>query len=238
MNQNSFWAVILSLGLVVSAYFISSSINSFSESKQTLEVTGSAKRKINSDIGIIRLEVKAEAQSLKEAYQLSATNFNKVQDYLKTNGFTNIEVFPANANPVYKVSNTGYQTSEITHYVSYRNLEVSSNEVNKIKELALNIPKLAEDGLGVSAEYTRYLNTKLSEIKIEMQAEAAKNARQRAEKIAESTEAKLGKIVGAKMGVIQITPVNSTDVSDYGVNDNSSIEKEITTVVNLTFALK
>jgi uncharacterized protein len=42
----------------------------------------------------------------------------------------------------------------------------------------------------------------------------------------------------ARMGVFQITPRNSTEVSDYGINDTSSLDKDITAVVRLTFALR
>lgn len=40
------------------------------------------------------------------------------------------------------------------------------------------------------------------------------------------------------MGVFQITPVDSTDVSDMGINDTSTIEKKITAVSNVTFEVK
>ena len=42
----------------------------------------------------------------------------------------------------------------------------------------------------------------------------------------------------ARMGVIQITPRLSNQISDYGVNDLSSIEKEITAVVNASFEIE
>jgi hypothetical protein len=40
------------------------------------------------------------------------------------------------------------------------------------------------------------------------------------------------------MGVLQITPKFSNMISDYGINDLSSIEKEITAVVNASFEIK
>jgi hypothetical protein len=39
------------------------------------------------------------------------------------------------------------------------------------------------------------------------------------------------------MGVFQITPRYSTEVSDYGINDVSSVDKDITAVVRVTFAI-
>ena len=41
----------------------------------------------------------------------------------------------------------------------------------------------------------------------------------------------------SSLGVYQITPRDSTDVSDYGVNDTSSREKDVTAVVTATFAV-
>jgi hypothetical protein len=39
-------------------------------------------------------------------------------------------------------------------------------------------------------------------------------------------------------GVFQVTTPNSTRVEDYGVYDTSTLEKDATAVVNVTFALK
>ena len=48
----------------------------------------------------------------------------------------------------------------------------------------------------------------------------------------------VGKIQSVRMGVYQITPVNSTDVSDMGINDTSSIDKKVTAVANVSFKIK
>ena len=53
-----------------------------------------------------------------------------------------------------------------------------------------------------------------------------------------SNHNRVGKIRSAKMGVFQITPVDSNDVSDSGYNDLSSIEKKVTAVANVSFAIK
>ena len=63
-------------------------------------------------------------------------------------------------------------------------------------------------------------------------------ARDRAKSMLKSNHNRIGKIRSAKMGVFQITPVDSNDVSDSGFNDLSSIEKKVTAVANITFAIK
>ena len=67
---------------------------------------------------------------------------------------------------------------------------------------------------------------------------ATQNAKERAASMAKNTGNKIGSLRSANTGVFQITPPDSTDVSDYGINDTSSIEKKITAVVNVTFAVE
>jgi uncharacterized protein len=40
------------------------------------------------------------------------------------------------------------------------------------------------------------------------------------------------------VGVFQVTSPNSTQVSDYGEYDTSTLEKDVTAVVNVTFSLR
>jgi hypothetical protein len=82
-----------------------------------------------------------------------------------------------------------------------------------------------------------YLYTKIQEAKVEMLAAAARDAKLRAEQIAEATESEIGAVRAARMGVLQITPAYSVEVSDYGINDTSSLEKDITAVVSMEFEI-
>ena len=70
-----------------------------------------------------------------------------------------------------------------------------------------------------------------------MLGEAAKDAKDRAAKVAASTGSSIGSVRSARMGVLQITAADSTEVSDYGVYDTSTIEKDMTAVVNISFAV-
>ena len=71
-----------------------------------------------------------------------------------------------------------------------------------------------------------------------MLARAAKNARTRALKIVQSAGGgALGKLWSADMGVINVNPANSTATSWEGNNDKTSYEKDIITIVRLSFGL-
>ncbi|CCJ33599.1 SIMPL domain-containing protein [Caloramator australicus] len=86
--------------------------------------------------------------------------------------------------------------------------------------------------------HSQYYYTKIADLKVDMLGLATKDAMQRAEQIAKNTGIKIGKLKSAKMGVFQITAPYSTEVSDYGIFDTMSINKEITAVVNCEFEIK
>ena len=64
------------------------------------------------------------------------------------------------------------------------------------------------------------------------------DAKERASAMLKATNNRVGKIKSVKMGVFQITPVDSNNVSDMGINDTTSIDKKITSVVNVVFEIK
>jgi hypothetical protein len=78
----------------------------------------------------------------------------------------------------------------------------------------------------------------VAEEKIEMLADATKDARARAEQIAAQGGRTIANLHDAEMGVFQITALHGNSTSDEGENDTSSLDKTITAVVTATFLLK
>jgi len=109
--------------------------------------------------------------------------------------------------------------------------------VDAIEELIKKSDQLISEGVPFQGWGAQYLYTKLADLRIEMLGEAMKDATERARVMAESSDSKLGELRDAKMGVFQVTPRNSTDVSDYGYYDTSSKEKDITAVVKASYSL-
>jgi hypothetical protein len=68
--------------------------------------------------------------------------------------------------------------------------------------------------------------------------QATKDAKDRAQKIAENTGKKIDSLQTASQGVFQVTAKNSVEVSDYGTYDTASLEKKVTGVVRASFSLK
>ena len=78
----------------------------------------------------------------------------------------------------------------------------------------------------------------MASIKIDLLKEATLDAKQRAQSMLKATGANVGKVKSMRMGVFQITPPDSTMVSDMGVNDTTTIDKKVTAVANVVFKVK
>ncbi len=232
--------LILGLSFIVGVVIFTNAWKSSQSANQTINVTGSAKKEIVSDLGFLRGTMTVQSSTSEGAFAELNRQRPILVSYLEGKGFTKdkIEFFTINSYPVYETNNMGYQTGIVRAYVYSQRIEIQSTDVNKIKELSLDITSLIEKGVDFNVEQPEYHYTKMADLKIEIQAAAAKDAMIRAEKIAEATDRELGPMRSARMGVLQITPKFSNAISDYGINDLSSIEKEIVGVVNASFEIE
>jgi hypothetical protein len=139
----------------------------------------------------------------------------------------------AEANP-----ETGEPTGLITGFALTRTFEIRSDRVDEIADLIEHSASLLGEGVPVSGEPPQYVYTKLPSLRPALLEDATKDAIRRGDVLVKATDAKLGKVRGVNVGVFQVTAPNSTDVSDYGVYDTSTRAKDVTAVVNVTFALK
>lgn len=240
-NKNNLIVPFLILGfsIVIGIFIFVGAWKSNQSANQTITVTGSAKKEIISDLGFLRGTLTVQAAAPEYAFRELNRSRPILLLYLEKKGFPKdkVEFFTMNNYPVYEIGTQGYSTGRIIGYVYNQRMEISSTDVNKIKEISLDIASLVEQGINFNVEMPEYHYTKLAELKIEIQAEAAKDAMVRAQKIAEATGRDLGPMRTARMGVLQITPKFSNVISDYGINDLSSIDKEIIGVVNASFEI-
>ena len=206
---------------------------------QTITVTGSAKQRITSDLVIWRAAVSYQAPALADAYRALSESVPKVKAYMVSKGIpeNQITISAISSQTLHGRTSDGAETAEITGYSLRQELEVRSTEVEKIAKIARESTELINQGILIESIAPEYHYTKLGDLKIEMLAAAAKDAKERAKKIAESTDSSVGSVRTARMGVLQITPADSNDVSDSGMNDTSSLVKDITAVVNIGFAV-
>lgn len=233
-------AVILVIGAVFSALIVTNGMVDIKSSRTSIIVTGSAKQQITSDLIVWSGSYHTQSPNLQEAYALLEANKEKVSAYLLEQGLSEDGfVFSAITTTTnYVLTDYGVYTSEIDYYDLNQAVTITSGDIDKISEISRSSTELLNEGIAFQSDPPQYLYTKLADIKVTMLAEATKDAKKRAEMIAENAGSKLGNLTYADMGVMQITPLYSNEISDYGISDTSSLEKEITAVVHCTFEIE
>jgi hypothetical protein len=224
-------------------------------SPKTLAVTGSARKAIVSDLVTWSGTITAKDAHLVTAYDALKVASDKVKDFLVANGIpeTNItlsaittlrryhqEVVPGSpasaggaATPA-----TIITTDKVESYTLTQSVSINSDDMMRVPEVSRSVTRLIKEGVEIDSGAPCYLYTKLSELKINMLAEATRDATARAEQIVSNANGRLGKLVEARMGVMQITPKGVTTTSAEGINDTTSYEKEITAVVSVKFEVR
>lgn len=241
-ERNNYWlnaSVVLALGLMMSSLIFGWFFAKSKKGDEAITVTGSAKKRIKSDLVVWSAAVTYQAPKLADAYRQLSENIPRVRQYLVSKGVSDnqITISSITTTTQRKTDQNGQETSEITGYSLRQQLEVRSQDVEKISQIAREATELINQDILIESNAPQYYYTQLGDLKIGMLGEAAKDAKTRAEKIASSTGNKIGSVRSAKMGVLQITSADSTEVSDAGISDSSSIDKDITAVINISFAV-
>lgn len=233
---------ILIIGIFFSlCLIISTSIVTNTLSRSGIEVTGSAVAIVKSDSATWDLDITTTAKNKKQAFDHLVANKATVLDYLKSKGFSDAEIDIQNTNsyPVFKKSSeSGEDTNEVDHYVTSQTIRVSSTNIQLVKTASLDVENLLNKGIDIRSNQPQYFYTKLSDLKIQLLNQASEDAKKRAKAMLRSTGNRVGAIKSVKTGVFQITTPNSTEVSDYGVYDTSTIDKKVTAVTQVTFKIK
>lgn len=233
--QLVFLALILALGLIFAAKTVTSSM-----SKDTIYVTGSAYKIVKSDSGRLEINIAIRAANKALAYKTSQKQIPVVMKYLEEKGIQSKDVEQKSSNGYYnyKYDSRGNSTGEAAYYNFFQPLVITSTDVEKIKEIASDIQSLMDKGIDINVMNPQYFYSNLSDLKVELLQEATTDAKQRASAMLKATHNKPGKIQSVQMGVFQITPVDSTNVSDMGINDTTTIDKKVTAVANIHFQIK
>ena len=208
--------------------------------REQITVTGSAQKDIKSDYVVWNGSFSRREVDMATAYKKLQEDLVTVKKYLAGKGIEGAEVLTSQiaTETIYKKNDKGNNTNDIEGYKLTQSVEIRSKDVYKIAQISRESTELINSGVEFYSGSPDYSYTKLDELKVEMLAKATENAKLRADNMVKATGNKIGFMRSAKMGVFQITPVNSTEISDWGVNDTSSLEKKVTAVVNASFSIE
>lgn len=231
----------LAAGLVLSSMLATAAWIKVRNS-QFITVKGSTRRNVTSDLIVWQGSFEVQAPALLDAQRKLQSDREEVKNFLLSQGVTNAVFQPISIEKIEaEVSNNEANGEHISgqRTVGYKltqKVRVESPDVDRLAKL--DPTPLVGGGVLFTADPPQFLYTKVAEEKIEMLADATKDARARAEQIAEQGGRGIENLHDAEMGVFQITPLHDSGTSGEGESDTTSQDKTITAVVTATFMLK
>lgn len=247
-------AALLGAAFVIAAFVLAGAFVRAHSTEEPIRVIGSARKPIRSDFIIWTGRVTQTAPTVDAAYTALTANVAKVRAYLGAKGIASGEIISAaiTTKTLYARvnadnNNNNGQANDTPDVAIYRpivgyqlseEVSVRSQSVDLVDSVSRQSTELISKGIPFESDPPQYLSTKLSDLKVTMQAEAARDARARAEQIAASSGCRLGAVRHARMSAPVITPLYSNALSDGGVDDTSSLDKRITAVVTVEYAVR
>ncbi|MCC8113557.1 MAG: SIMPL domain-containing protein [Bacteroidales bacterium] len=202
-------ALIIALGLLALGLCASYGIRSVADRNRTVSVRGLAEREVPADRVIWPLVYKTVGNNIltinADINQANA----KIKRFLLDNGVNESEITVDAPEVTDRWANQYNNNRAIERYDATSIITVTSNHVDEMRALMLRTGELLDQGIAIAPnDYSaqiEYTFTGLNDIKPEMIQEATKNARAAAEKFAQDSDSKLGKIKQATQGLFSIT---------------------------------
>ena len=208
-NREAILIAIGLLGLGISlGIFINKGLSSISSKNRTVAVRGLSEREVEANKVTWPVVYKVIGNELPVIYSQIEAGNKIVVDFLKGSGLTDADYTICAPNVVDKKADRWSTENILTRYTATSSIIVTTDKVQIVQKLIQNQGELLKKGVAViidNYEYsTIYEYTELNSIKPEMIAEATKNARLAAEKFAEDSGSKVGKIMNASQGQFSI----------------------------------
>ncbi|MCC5940008.1 MAG: SIMPL domain-containing protein [Balneolaceae bacterium] len=197
-------------GLILLGVFINSSVKTFKDYERTVTVRGLAEQEHMADVVIWPLQFTLASNNREEIYTQLDENAAIITSFLAENGINEDEIsidVPVVTDR--QAQRWGGDGSAQFRYVASQAITVYSNNVEHVRGVMRNVGDLGRRGVIISGDdyqfRTEYMFTRLNDIKPEMIEAATIEARKVAEKFAEDSDSKLGKIKTASQGQFTIS---------------------------------
>lgn len=228
--------IALSIAVIVAGTVLAHAFRDVKKRRDTITVTGSAREPVTANLASWRVTVTAQRRKAGDASRLLRREVTAVRAFLRGGGIADEDV----TVPPITINQTQRRIARkrfVAEYVLAQTFQITTGDVDKLEATAGSATDLLEQGLTLTVGRLSYSSTVLTEARLKALQAATKNASERAKTIVEGVGGHLGGVRSASLGVYQIVPRNSSEISDYGINDTSTKEKDVVAVVSVTFGV-
>lgn len=205
-----FWlGLCLLLGLCGLGYLLGKAAVQVKTYDRSVTVKGLSEREVPADIVIWPLSFMAAGNDLPGLYAALEAHTQAIRSFMTTRGIQDSEITVSSPVVTDKVAQSyGGQAPAEMRYSATQVVTVYSDKVKAVREVMKAIPALGKQGIAFTGDefQTEYLFSGLNKLKPEMVQEATAEARHVAEKFAQDSSSRLGKIRMASQGQFTLEP--------------------------------
>lgn len=234
MQQNSkivalIFGVFLFLGLTSLGYLLAGAAIDVKLFDRSVTVKGLSEREYIADIVIWPIQFTAAGNDLESLYNSIDENTARIEKFLTDKGVDTKEVtFTSPAINDKSAQLYGNDQVPAFRYTAMQIVTVYSENIELVRSIMGSLSELGKQGIvftGTNYQFqTEYIFTRLNEVKPEMVDEATRKAREVAEKFAENSNSKLGKIKRATQGQFTISSRDNNNPHIKKVRVVSTVE--------------
>ncbi len=236
----------VTVGMIVSAYLMSRFMLKIQHAtEKSITVKGVAEKEVMSDLAAFScsISVKAatqsaghiELQKAKDVLCAKLDQLNFTENMREDESISCSEIYKTVKT---RENNRETSTDVFDHYYLTYSVRIRTTDVKLVEKNILKIYELAMQKLDIDVTPAQYYISNPEQYKLTLVDQASASAAERARTAASQSGSKLGPLMVARQGVIQITSPASSETSDYGVYNTSSVQKVIRLVMTMEFELK
>ena len=230
-------ALVLGACLMLGTIIASSTFYSVRSLDNVISATGSATQDVKADrvkwtVSVYRTAAESEVPA---AYTSVAADTATVEQFLKKQG---IDAPNITESAVFSDQDYSGNSGGPKRYNVHQDITINSGDVEKIAQLSKDITALVAQGVLVSPQAPEYYVSNLPDLRVSLLGKAVQDAKARANQLVLGSGSHVGKLRGASSGVVQVLTPNSTNISDYGNYDTSTINKTVMVTARATFSVE
>jgi uncharacterized protein len=205
----------LLLGFIALGWLLGHAAVKVKRLERTVVVKGLSEREVPADIAIWPLTFQEASNDLNALFGSLQKKNGQITDFLAGHGIAKDAITVGAPTVTDRFAQSYGDTSNIAfRYTASSTVTVYSTDVESVRKAMKDAISLGKQGVALSGEgyqsQTQFEFSGLSKLKPAMIEEATKNARAVAEKFAEDSESRLGKIRSAQQGQFSIENRDST----------------------------
>ena len=220
--------IFVCIGLALLGYFIASGMVKLRTLERAITVKGLSEREIPANIAIWPIKFSEADNDLNKVFSTLQQKNAIIVEFLKKHGFQDKEISISAPAILDRQSQQDGSERGRFRYSGDSTITVYSDNVDLVRKSMQTLVELGKKGIAISGEdyqsRTVFIFSKLNDLKPEMIQEATKNARAVAEKSAEDSKSRLGKIKSASQGQFSIEDRDSSTPHIKQVRVVSTVE--------------